>query len=43
MQASLPGAAERAAIEAQMRDRPMEEALEAADCDLVRALGLALG
>ena len=34
MQASLPGAAERAAIEAQIRDRPVEEALEAATATL---------
>ena len=34
MQASLPGPAERAAIEAQIRDRPVEEALEAATATL---------
>ena len=34
MQASLPGAAERAAIEAQIRDRPVEEALAAATATL---------
>src|SRR4051794_29449091 len=34
MQASLPGPKERAAIEAQIRDRPMEEALEAATATL---------
>ena len=34
MQASLPGARERAAIEAQIRDRPLEEALEAATATL---------
>ena len=34
MQSSLPGPVERAAIEAQFRDRPMEEALEAATSTL---------
>jgi heat-inducible transcriptional repressor len=34
MQASLPNPAERAAIEAQIRDRPVEEALEAATATL---------
>ena len=34
MQASLPNSAERAAIEAQIRDRPVEEALEAATATL---------
>ena len=34
MQASLPAAAERAAIEAQIRDKPVEEALEAATATL---------
>src|SRR5688572_32307740 len=34
MQASLPGPAERAAIEAQIRDRPVEEALAAATATL---------
>ena len=34
MQASLPGAKERAAIEAQIRDRPIEEALAAATATL---------
>jgi heat-inducible transcriptional repressor len=34
MQSSLPGPMERAAIEAQFRDRPMEEALEAATATL---------
>ena len=34
MQASLPGPTERAAIEAQIRDRPVEEALEAATATL---------
>jgi heat-inducible transcriptional repressor len=34
MQSSLPNSAERAAIEAQIRDRPIEEALEAATAAL---------